>query len=36
LFATFSEQERAARLDEGSYPAEVTVSDAELEAVNLY
>ncbi len=25
-----------ARLDEGSYPAKVTVSDAELEAVNLH
>ena len=25
-----------ARLDEGSYPAQVTVSDAELEAVNLH
>jgi hypothetical protein len=25
-----------ARLDEGSYPAKVTVSDAELDAVNLH
>jgi hypothetical protein len=36
LLATRSDLLVFARLDEGSYPAKVTVSDAELEAVNLH